>query len=237
MTMRLPQSVNKKLMICLVGSFLGVIAMGYRSDLATMAMVFKTIQDVTKKSGSSEWLKAAKGENLISGDQIKTGKQSLAVVKFLDNSIFRVREQSLLVISGEGSRGSEVKSIELDSGALGFSVQKQKQNDLFRLTSPTSVASIRGTKGKWSGGGGNDTLVVVEGLVNLLNNFSKNNVDVPAGFIGFSRSDGFVSSRQATGQELADADNAATSNSLNELNLELKDSKGNKKELKLKFNR
>ncbi len=70
-----------------------------------------------------------------------------------------------------------------------------------------------------------------------MNNFSKNNVDVPAGYIGFSRSDGFVSSRKATGQELADADNAATSNTVNELNLELKDSKGNKKELKLKFNR
>ncbi len=130
--MRLSQSMNKKLMMCLVGSFLGVIAMGYRSDTATMAMVFKTIQDVTKKSGSSEWLKAVKGENLLSGDQIKTGKQSLAVVKFLDNKyLFRVREQSLLMISGEGSRGSEVKSIELDRSEPSASAFKSKSRTIF----------------------------------------------------------------------------------------------------------
>lgn len=227
----------KKTMLCVIASTFVIISTGNSADPGSMAMVFKTVQDVSKKTAEADWVKAIKGENLTSGDQVKTGKQSLAIVKFLDNSILRVREQSLLTVSGDGARGSEVKTIQLNGGAFGFDVKKQKQNEQFRLTSPTSVASIRGTKGKWCGGNGNDTLVVGEGLVNLKNSVSAKDVDVPAGFIGFSNQDGTLSTRQATKEELADAMNAASGNSLNELKLELKDSKGNKKELKLKYNR
>ena len=117
---------------------------------------------------------------------------------------------------------------------MGFEVRKQT-DERFRLTSPTSVASIRGTKGKWSGGHGNDTLIVVEGLVNLKNVNSNNEVDVAAGNIGFSNEDGSVTSRPATAQELADADNAAGTGSSNELKLEFRDSQGNKKQLKLRY--
>jgi hypothetical protein len=123
----------------------------------------------------------------------------------------------------------------LNGGAFGFEVKKQKQNEQFQLTSPTSVASIRGTKGKMSGGLGNDTLVVTEGLVNFKNNSSGNDVDVAAGFIGFSLQDGTITSRKATTQELADANNAATGGSSHDLNLELKDSQGNKKDLKIRY--
>jgi len=222
---------------CFSASIFGILSLGYGSDVVSVAMIFKTVQDVTRKSLSTEWVKASKGENLVSGDQLKTGQRSLAVVKFLDNSILRVREQSVLTISGEGSRGSAIKTIQLNGGAVGFDVQKQHENELFQLTSPTSVASIRGTKGKWSGGRGNDTLIVTEGLVNLKNNATNQSVNVPGGFIGFSNQDGSVSSRKATDQELADASIIASNNSLNELDLQFKDPQGQSKELKLKYNR
>lgn len=214
-----------------------ILATGFRQSTGSMALVFKIVQDVTKKTSTADWTKALKGENLASGDQVKTGTRSLAIVKFLDNSILRVREQSVLTVSGEGSRGAQVKTIQLEAGAFGFDVKKQRQNEQFRLTSPTSVASIRGTKGKWCGGTGKDTLVVGEGLVNLKNMVSNKDLDVPAGFIGFSNDDGSLSSRRATTEELADANTAATGGSQNELNLELKDAKGNRKELKLRYRR
>ncbi len=206
------------------------------NENATVALITKTIQDVTMKSPLNDWAKAAKGNTLISGTQVKTGQKSLAVVKFIDNSILRVRELSLLTLNGQSAgQGVLSKTIQLDGGTLGFDVKKQKQNEQFRLTSPTSVASIRGTKGKLSGGRGNDTLTVTEGLVNLKNNYSNNEIDVPAGFIGFSNQDGTVTSRKATDQELADADNTATGDSLHELDLELKGPNGNKKELKIRY--
>ena len=196
-----------------------------------VALITKVIQEVDKKTESVDWKKATKGESLISGDEVRTGKKSLAIIKFLDNSILRVREQSSLKVNSEGT----ARTVEIENGGLGFDIQKQKQNEQFKFTSPTSVASIRGTKGKISHAGNGDILIVTEGTVNLKNNASGNDVDVTAGTIGFSNSDGTVSSRKATQQELADATSAATGGSNNELNLEMKDSKGNKKELKFKY--
>jgi hypothetical protein len=223
--------------LLLAASAVFILATGFRQNGGSMALVFKIVQDVTKKSSTLDWTKAVKGENLSSGDQVKTGTRSLAIVKFLDNSILRVREQSVLTVSAEGYRGAQVKTIQLNSGAFGFDVKKQRQNEQFRLTSPTSVASIRGTQGKWSGGAGKDTLVVGEGLVNLKNTLTNKDLDVPAGSIGFSGDDGSLSARRATPEELAEANLAATGGSQNQLNLELKDAKGNRKELKLKYHR
>ena len=231
---------TKKLFFLIVSAAV-VISMsfssiGFGNENSTVSLITKTIQIVTKKTPPQDWAKALKGDALISGDQVQTGQKSLAVVKFADNSIIRVRELSLLTISGQsGEPGALSKTVQLNGGTFGFDVKKQKQNEQFRLTSPTSVASIRGTKGKLSGGQGNDTLVVSEGLVNFKNNVSNKDVDVPAGYIGFSNQDGTVTSRKATDQELADADNAANGGSSHELNLEMKDSQGNKKELKIKY--
>jgi hypothetical protein len=64
---------------------------------------------------------------------------------------------------------------------------------------------------------------------------SNRDVDVSAGELGVSNQDGSISAREATPQELADANKLATGGSTNELKLELKDSQGNKKELKLRY--
>lgn len=206
------------------------------AENTTVALITKTIQDVTKKTAVTDWAKASKGDPLISGDEIKTGLKSLAVVKFIDNSIVRVREQSQLTINGEaGGPRTLSKEVHMTKGAFGFDIRKQKRNEEFRFTSPTSVASIRGTLGSNSVAKGNDTVVVVEGLVNLLNVVSNNTVDLPAGFIGFSNADGSITFREATLAELAAASSLASDRSSNELDIEFKDGQGNKKDLKIKF--
>ena len=107
--------------------------LGAKKDAGSLALVFKTVLDVTKRApANDEWLKATRGEPLASGDQVKTGDRSLAVVKFLDNSILRVRAQSLLTVSGEGLRGAQIRTIELNAGAFGFEVKKQKVDEQFR---------------------------------------------------------------------------------------------------------
>ncbi|MBI1805790.1 MAG: FecR domain-containing protein [Ignavibacteria bacterium] len=232
--MKYRQRIHTNILVLIAFTALTVLSFGFRPENGTLALVTKIVQEVMKKSASNEWSKATSGDMLIVGDQVRTGKQSLAVIKFMDRSIVRVREQSELTISASSQTGGMVKIIQLSKGSFGFDVKKQ-QNDRFRLTSPTSVASIRGTRGKLSGGSGNDTLVVTEGLVNLKNNVSTRDIDVPAGFIGFSNQDGSISSRKATEQELADANNAALGGSSNELNLELRNSKGDKKELKIRY--
>src|SRR5437867_1390378 len=228
--------ISRKSLSIILPIIFGSMAVGFRTENSAVALITKTVQDVTMRSSPNDWKKAGKGEPLISGDQVRTGQKSLAIVKFVDKSIVRVREESELTVEGESTEPGKIsKTIRLVSGAIGFDVQKQQQNEKFRFTSPTSVASIRGTQGKLSAGLGNDTLVVVEGLVNLLNTMSNKDIDVAAGSIGFSNQDGTISSRKATPQEITDAASAARGGSSNELNLELRDSKGNKKELKLKY--
>ena len=208
------------------------VCLGFRPENAVIALVTKVVQNVERKKETADWMKAAKGDLLNSGDAVKTGSKSLAIIKFTtDNSILRVREQSLLKLNNEAS----AKNIDLDHGAFGFDVHKQKENEHFRFTSPTAVASIRGTQGKLSGSKDGDTLVVVEGIVNFRNTISNKSVDVGSGTIGFSKPDGSLDSRKATEQELADAAAVATGSGSNQLKIELKDSKGNKKELKIEF--
>ncbi|MBI4547957.1 MAG: FecR domain-containing protein [Ignavibacteriae bacterium] len=219
----------------LIGCVVFPAEVAVASDNVTLALITKVIREVAKRSTLIDWKTATKGETLLSGDQVRTGQRSLAVIKFKDNSMVRVREQSLLTINGEiGPRG-RMKTIQLSKGSFGFSVKKQPENEQFRLTSPTSVASIRGTQGKLSGAEGNDTLIVTEGLVNLRNQISNQDIDVNAGFIAFSNQDGSITSRKALEQELKDAQTAATGGTTNELNLEFQDNQGNKKDLKIRY--
>ena len=225
---------NRYLLITLSFALFCITIVGFRPyPTPTLALIMKVIPDVMKKGTTSQWNTAIKSDQLSAGDQLKTGKNALAVLKFLDKSIVRVRELSEITI-GSDAVGKLTKLVQLNGGTVGFDVKKQT-NEQFRFTSPTSVASIRGTKGKWCGGRGNDTLVVNEGLVNLKNQTSNKDIDVLAGYIGFSGQDGTLSSRPATSQELADAENAFTAESQNELKLEMRDSNGNKKEMKIKY--
>jgi hypothetical protein len=199
-----------------------------------LALIMKVIPQVSKRSSEKDWNEAVKGDPLATGDRVRTAKSSLAIIKFRDRSIVRLREQSELTLDGQLLDGKVTKTIKLAKGGFGFEFQKQ-HDEQFRLTSPTSVASIRGTKGKLSGGEGFDTLIVTEGLVRLHNNVSNSDTDVAAGSIGFSNQDGTLSVRQATADEIADANRLASGGTPNELKLELKDSQGNKKELKLRY--
>jgi len=233
MNMRNSQTLKNGCCALLLCCILAVPCLG--SDNTTMAVITKVIPAVEKKTTSVDWSKASAGAALLAGDQIRTGKLALAVIKFTDQSIMRLREQSELTLSAEGQRGSMIKTVNLSSGGFGFDVHKQ-QNEQFRLTSPTSVASIRGTKGIWCGGQGADTLLVIEGLVNLGNLVSKRDIDIAAGFIGFSGKDGDLSSRRATEQELLRAAQIVRGSGLpGEIKLELKDPQDNKRELQLKI--
>ncbi len=207
----------------------------FGGETAAVALVTKTIKTVSMKSPDADWKKAVKGDPLASGDHVQTGVKSLAVVKFIDNSIVRVREQSELTINGESSAPRLLsKEIQMKQGAFGFDIRKQKQNEQFRFTSPTSVASIRGTTGTERNGALCDTFLIMTGLGNFLNLISKKEVDVPAGYIAFSYPDGSISVRQATQEELDEANALLAGGPRTDLKLELQDSQGNKKSLHIK---
>jgi hypothetical protein len=221
--------------VCAAAVLLAVTAAGFRGPGATLALITKVVREVSLKNETTAWDAAEKGDILKTGDRVRTGRQSLAIVKFNDRSIVRVRENSEIAMTTEADGKGAVKTLDGAEGSYGFDIQKQRSNEKFRFTSPTSVASIRGTMGWWGSGHGNDTLVLPEGLVNLKNKISDKDIDVPAGYIAFSNADGTLSSRPATAEELAAATRAATGGSAKELDLKLRNDNGEEKDLKIRY--
>jgi len=200
-----------------------------------IGLISKVIQDVTRSLSGQDWEKAARGQTLTSGDIVKTGVKSFAVLKLKDNSLLRLREESEVVVTGT-LRGKEFsKAIQVRQGAVGFNIQKQGAGEQFRFSSPTSVASVKGTGGVLRVNG-SDTLTVVEGLVILTNSVSNASVDVPAGYTGISRPDGTVESRVSTVAELTAAEDAMrTGDQPRQLKLELRNGQGQQKDLIIEF--
>lgn len=208
------------------------------TDSNTIALAVKVIFDVSKKSPTVDWAKAKKGDMLYSGDEIRTGDRSIAIVKFKDNSMLRVREKSELKVYGEQKEGVFSKTVHVTRGEFSFDIQKQ-QDEQFTFSSPTSVAAIRGTKGDMQHLDNGDLVTVLEGIVNLLNVLSNTSVTLNAGETGFSGTDGSVNKHHSTTDEHNNAQNSL--NSANEtgqikmLQIELQDPQGNKKLMKIRY--
>ena len=216
------------------GSLLPIAAVATPPAESSVALVSKVVLDVTRKEVTKDWQIAKRGETLSSGDRVKTGEKSVAVIKFKDNSLVRVRERSELTVTGTTQGSSFSKSVNVQSGVVGFNIRKQQPDEVFRFASPTSVASIRGTGGQFTSHDLFDTLTVVEGAVLMTNSKSSDSVVVQAGFTGLSNPDGTISSRPATPEELTAAQNASRlSDQENRLEIELRDNQGNRKELKI----
>lgn len=203
-----------------------------------VALAIKVVQDVSRKPGNLDWTKAKKGDFLFSGDFVRTGERSIALVKFKDNSVLRVREKSELKVIGEQKDGAFSKTVAIDKGEFSFDIKKQ-ENEQFTFTSPTSVASIRGTQGLMESSETGDLITVLEGLVNLLNTTSNTSVDVGENQTGVSLSDGTVQVRAATTQEVNEAESSIqagqSSGTQKSLEIEMQDAQGNKKTLKIDY--
>lgn len=146
--------INPKIILTALGVFL---LTGFSTEKNTappsdspIVQVKKIIKDVTFRANpdQSDWGKAKVGLILSDGGQVKTGSSSLALVHFIDGSgLLRVRENSILNIYGKSENKKMSKNTFINKGTIGFEVNKQAEDEEFKFTTPTVVASIRGTEG------------------------------------------------------------------------------------------
>jgi len=202
---------------------------------APIGLLSKVILEVLRKESGKTWEKAIRGQTLGSGDMVRTGPKSLAIIKFKDNSLVRLRERSELTVTGTTTGGAFYKAVEVQMGVVGFNVQKQRSGEEFRFTSPTSVASIRGTAGMFSATALSDTLTVTEGSVFFTNRVSQKSVDVASGFTGISNRDGTIQTRRSTESERRAALDAQQDDQRKKLEIELRDPKGKTNRLKIEY--
>lgn len=229
------RTTSVSILLMLMSGLLAVGAAPPAGD-TVIALISKVILDVTRMQVGKDWQPAQRGEVLASGERVRTGEKSLAVIKFKDNSMLRVREKTEVLIAGVQEGNAFSKSAEVERGVIGFNIKKQRQGEEFRFTSPTSVASIRGTSGQFTTSDSADKLIVLEGLVRLTNKVSAQSVDVGAGYTGLSTRDGKVQMRPSTPEEKQAAEaSAQIAEQENRLDIELDDGKGNKKRIEIKY--
>ena len=210
----------------------------YQLSKTSYGVFFKVINFVQKKNIEQDWNRIRKGDVLYNNDNVRTGKSSIAIIKFTDKSILRMLENSELILLGEKVEKSVKNNLKIVQGTVVFNINK-KQNEQYTFTSPTSVASIRGTKGLFNHQDNVDILIVVEGIVTIKNLISGEQKEVKNGNITFSYPDGKFDIREATPDELNGVEQslkAGDEQKENELNFELHDSNQNKRELKIKYN-
>jgi len=205
----------------------------------SIALAVKVIRDVSTKTETIDWTQTKKGDLIYSGDHVRTGDRSIAIVKFTDNSILRVREQSELQIIGEQKDSVLQKNVHLTKGQFSFDIQKQTENEKFIFSSPTSVAAIRGTQGTFTRLDSGDVVVVLQGLVNLINTVTNTSTDIGAGQTGVSNDNGTVTVHTSTKSETDAAQQSVNAGNgggkINILDIDLKDAQNNKKRLHIKY--
>ncbi|MHB1050091.1 MAG: FecR family protein [Bacteroidota bacterium] len=191
----------KTIFIVALSIVLGV-SMSTAQKKKTVATMFKPVGTVEHKTESKDWSKAKPATPLISGDLVRTGENSFAIIKFLENSVLRVQEKSEVTVNGEIAKGEFSKNVFLQQGELGFNVKK-RPNEKFEFSTPTSVASIRGTGGLLiAGQDSNDVLILGSGTVDLRNLISNFSATLNAGQTAYSMSNGSIKIEQSTDEEM-----------------------------------
>lgn len=111
-----------------------------------VAVMIKSNGPVTvQRVEDSKKVPAKTGYSFVSGDKVITGKEAFAAVRFLDDkSLLRIRENSVCTIEGKKEQEKIEKSIWVEIGSFFASVFKPKGT--LKVITPTSVASIKGTK-------------------------------------------------------------------------------------------
>ncbi len=161
-----------------------------------VALVKKIVKDVNYRTAidKSDWELAKTGQPLYDGGEVKTGVKSLALILFSDGSgLIRVRENSILHIYGKTEDKRLNKDAFLEKGLIGFDVTKQEEEE-FKLSTPTVVASIRGTNGFFDYMDHDSTTVlfVNDGDVDFIHTGSGKNGSVSSGMAAIITSNGSI---------------------------------------------
>lgn len=216
------------------------ILSGYNAFVnSEVAVITKVTNEVTVKAEKGDWKNAKRSDKLSNGDNIKTGAKANAIVKFLDGSILRIRQNSELVVYSDRAGAKIDKKVQVDVGDIGFNVRKQKDEN-FSFSSPASVATIRGTEGGFGSSELRDYLMLLNGLAVFTNSVTNETIDLSANQIAeLNRKTGKVESRNLTGNEKdefnKDNDDAEKDSTTKKLKLDFKMPDGSLKSLELEY--
>lgn len=145
--MRFPNCILKVLILALSLA-------GYLSAAEATAKVHFANGDVTRKTlKKPDWAKVRIGNRINMTDVMKTELESEATLNMPDGSMVTLTENSQVQFSELMMEdGSFQTTLDVITGRLVFSAQKQSKNSNFKFKTGTMAAAIRGTDGCIDGG-------------------------------------------------------------------------------------
>ena len=196
----------------------------------------------TKVIGSVEFVRGKdfpkslnKGHIIESGDMVTTGKGGFVAMLFIDDkSALKIKENTEVIISGNKNNRAIAKRIGLKTGTLRAQIGKQQNRD-FNVQTSVSVASVKGTD-FWviSDKNNGDSIIGIEGVIQLTNKISGNIIDIPSGITGLSTKDGKLQSYKTDPKTIPQDPSGKEGNQ--KLRIEFKDASGKKKVLVIEYN-
>ena len=148
----------------------------------TIGRVMKSNGTVLVKpiGGSSYSIAVKPGQAISNGDAIRVGEASFAVVIFLDDkSVVKIRENT----DFQFVETSNTRSLIIDQGTTLHNVNKDNRKKAYRVETPVSVASVKGTEFSafHDAAAGIDKFVGKTGNFDVFNTISGTTVNVGAG--------------------------------------------------------
>ena len=203
-----------------------------------VAIAIKTKGDVSviyKGLNSAQVLKP--GSPLSHQDKIKTGKNGFIALMYLDDkTVVKMLGNSDLTIMGDRSGNKINKSLDIKYGRIAANVKPQKGKE-FRISTPTSVASVKGTEfASQSDPSSGDSFTLIEGYIQVTNSITGEATQVQEGETAISTPDGSLDVAETTSDDLDGFEEASMEIPTQELRFEVEDENGHIKEILIKFN-
>ena len=142
-------------------------------------------------------------ESLFNQDLIKTGKDGFTKFVYLDDgSAIKIHKDSEVYIQGDIDKRKIVKQINISTGKLKLNVENQQLAE-FKIITPTSVASIKGTR-FWVDVNGKkgDVFHGLSGIVEITNNLTGKKIELTENTSATSLPDGTLEIKKTINSEL-----------------------------------
>ena len=167
----------------------------------------KSLAIVTKKTGEVDYKyylyndfsnNINFGSELFNNDMIKTGKDGFLKFSYLDDgTTIKIHHDSELYIRGQINQNSISKRINMSNGLLKLDVSKQNEDE-FKVITPTSVASVKGTSFVLESDEDGDKFYGFEGIVEVKNKESNQIIKLSRNLKVVSLPDGNINSEVIT---------------------------------------
>ena len=102
---------------------------------------------MVKPVGSRKYIPAYKGQMLKSGEWIKTKDGVFVAIVFLDGSNIKIQQQTEVRIMSYRQAAKELRTnLMMSKGQAYSNIANQGPAGEFKITTPTAVASVKGTE-------------------------------------------------------------------------------------------